>query len=82
MYILLSTENFQFINREIVTLGCIVWAEKNGKYFLTGQENSFKELIDLLGDRIANEGVGHDGNINPIGLKLEGIIDILSSKIW
>lgn len=79
MDIQLSKEDFQFINKEIKTVSSIVWNENGGKYSLTGEENSFKELIDLLGDRIADEG---DGNLIATGFKLEGIIDILSSKFW
>ncbi len=79
MDIQLSYDDFQFINNQIKVAKGILCNEKEGKYSLTGQEIAFKGLIDLLGDRIADEGIGHDGNLNAVGFKLERIIDIFSS---
>ncbi len=84
MKIKLSTINFNDI-KEIVGIKLLESFEVNESEFfieIIGKKKYFEELLDVISDKIMEDGIDDSGEINFFGIKIEALIDTISTQIY
>jgi hypothetical protein len=84
MKVKLSRINFNDI-KEIVGIKLLENFEiKESDFFveIIGMEKYFEELLDVISDKIIEDGIDDSGEINFFGNKIEKIIDLISVQLY
>jgi hypothetical protein len=84
MKVRLSTINFNDI-KEIVGIKLLDNFEIIESDFfieISGKKKYFKEILDVISDKIMEDGIDDAGEINFFGIKMEALIDIISVQIY